>query len=63
MNGFWAWLHLLDQSQLQTTSDPKTFQITFILDGNQAVYQLIADNPVNPYQSQLLASFRCPDSL
>lgn len=63
LNGFWAWLHLLDQSQLQATNDPKTFQVTFILDGNQAVYQLVADNPVNPYQSQLLASFRCPDSL
>lgn len=63
MNGFWAWFHLLDQSHLQTTNDPKTFQITFTLQGNQAVYQLVADNPVNPYQPQLLASFRCPNSL
>ena len=61
--GFWSWLHILDQSHLQTTNDPKTFQVTFTVAGNQAVFQLVADHPVNPYQPQLLSSFRCPDSL
>lgn len=63
VEGFWAWLRLLDASKLQATNDPKVFQVTFSLDDNQAVFQLTADNAVNPYQSQLLASFRCPDSL
>lgn len=61
--GFWSWFHLLDESQIQSTNDPKIFQVTFTLDNNQAVYQLVADNPVNPYQPQLLSSFRCPDNL
>ncbi len=61
--GPWAWLHLLDQSRVQATSDPKTFQMSFTLNGNRAQYQVTADNPVNPYQTQLLSAFRCPDSL
>lgn len=62
--GDWAWLHLLDQSaDIQTTQDPTIFQVTFRLNNNEAHYQLKADNPVNPYQPQLLNAFRCAAKL
>lgn len=61
--GLWAWLRWVYQSHIKMLSDPQTFQITFKLRGNEARYQLKADNPVNPYLPHVLAAFRCPTNL
>lgn len=63
LTGPWAWLHLVKQSIINSTNNPKEYQITFTLKGNTARYQLRTDNPINPYQAQILWSFRAPDSL
>ncbi|OGT49147.1 MAG: hypothetical protein A3F17_06745 [Gammaproteobacteria bacterium RIFCSPHIGHO2_12_FULL_41_15] len=61
--GSWAWLHLISQSHLHMTDDPKQFQLTFTLSGNEAHYQLTTDNPISPYLPGVLFAFRCPKSL
>lgn len=61
--GPWAWLHLISQSTIESTNNPKQYQITFTLKDNKARYQLLADSPINPYQAQILHAFRMPDEL
>ncbi|OGT66409.1 MAG: hypothetical protein A3J38_07655 [Gammaproteobacteria bacterium RIFCSPHIGHO2_12_FULL_45_9] len=61
--GTWGWLRLLDTARIQPTIDPRVFEVTLNVDNLEIVYQLTADNPVNPYTSGLLSAFRCPDSL
>jgi type VI secretion system protein ImpL len=60
--GAWAWLHLLDTATIKPSSDPRSYEVTFNLKGNQADYQLTADNPINPYLPNVLGAFRCPVS-
>lgn len=63
LRGPWAWLHLIQKSQIKTTKDPKTFKLVINLEGNTAHYQLTADNPINPYPPSVLYMFRCPGTL
>jgi len=61
--GPWAWLRVVSQSILESTNNPQEYQITFTLNKDKARYQLIADNPINPYQTQILSAFRAPNTL
>lgn len=61
--GPWAWLRLLNASTIQSSSNPQQFQVTFRLGNTQAIYQMIATNPVNPYLPNVLAGFRFDDKL
>lgn len=58
--GEWAWQKILGKATLQSTSDPQHYQVTFKLDNHQAVFDLIADNPINPYLPNILTGFRIP---
>jgi type VI protein secretion system component VasK len=60
---FTALFRLLDQSNLQTSTDTKNFQLTFDLNGNAVRYQLFAANPINPFIPGILEGFRCPEQL
>lgn len=59
--GPWAWLRLIDQSHLKNTSEPKVFRVTFQVEGQEAEFELTAENAVNPYQGEFLSAFRCPE--
>jgi type VI secretion system IcmF/VasK family protein len=61
--GPWAWFKLLDKAQIKPMEDPKQFQLNFNIDGTEAKILLLADNPINPFISNVLEGFRCPDSL
>ena len=61
--GPWAWFKLLDKINLQSTSNPKQYNLTFDLDGNSAKYQLLTNNVVNPFIRGILDVFRCPEKL
>lgn len=61
--GEWAWLRLLNESNLQSGTSPQDFIVTFKLKDNTASYQLTADNPINPYLPNLLGQFRCSTSI
>lgn len=61
--GPWAWYHLLNQAIVQPTKNPKRFKVTFRLGHDEMQYQLIANNPANPFLPDLLYAFRCPESL
>ncbi|WP_423063538.1 ImcF-related family protein [Candidiatus Paracoxiella cheracis] len=61
--GPWAWLHLINQSTIESTNNPEEYQVTFTLKDNKARYQLVADSPVNPYQTEIVSAFRAPDTL
>ncbi len=61
--GSWAWLRILDHATITPSSDSRLFKVDFTLKNNDATYQLIADNPINPYIPNVLDGFRCPETL
>ncbi len=61
--GPWAWLRLLNTATLGSTTNARVFTVTFKLAGQSASFELIADNPINPYLPGILYQFRCPKSL
>ena len=61
--GPWAWLRLIKGATLKATNNPSVFNVTFDIDGTQAIYKLTTDNPINPYETEVLSQFRCPDKL
>jgi len=63
LNGPWGWFRLLDRSQLQPTQDPRKFKVTFDIDGNEAKYQLVTKDQINPFIPDIIGSFRIPESL
>ena len=62
-DGVWAWLKILNESNLTATNDIKQFNLTFSLDGNSIKYKLTATEAINPFIPNIINSFRCPDEL
>ncbi len=63
LHGPWAWFLLLDRSELKPSQDPRQYQLIFHLNKQRARFQLIANNRVNPFVSNILGQFRCPKKL
>ena len=61
--GPWAWLKVLDKSNLVRTSLRDVFMITFQIEGYTAKYELRAYSVFNPFNLPELQQFRCPGSL
>lgn len=61
--GDWAWFKLLDKANLQSTTNPRQFNLTFDLNGNSVKYKLLANDLVNPFIRGIVTAFRCPDKL
>jgi type VI secretion system protein ImpL len=61
--GPWAWLKVLDKSNLERTSLRDVFRITFQIDSYTAKYELRAYSVFNPFNLPELQQFRCPGSL
>jgi type VI secretion system protein ImpL len=63
LQGPWALFRLFDKTNLQTTSNPRLFKLTFDLNGSSAEYKLLAENIVNPFIPGIVNVFRCPEKL
>lgn len=61
--GPWAWFRMIDKSNLVSSSNTKSFTLTFDLNGNAAKYELSTDEPINPFIPEIINNFRCPDQL
>ncbi len=61
--GDWAWLHLLDASNLSKGSNSSTYNATFKVGSRKVQYQLTAKTAANPFNTGLLRGYRCPQRL
>ncbi|WP_188151047.1 type VI secretion system membrane subunit TssM [Teredinibacter waterburyi] len=67
--GPWAWFRLMDASDLKNTTRSNVYQITFRVgdardpDSRSIVYEGRAKSVKNPFASNVLSSFRCPESI
>jgi type VI secretion system protein ImpL len=61
--GPWAWIKVLELSNLERTSLRDVFLITFRIEGFTAKYELRAYSVFNPFNLPELQQFRCPGSL
>lgn len=61
--GPWAWFHLLDQTDIETTASPNHFYLNFKQNDDIGRFELTTDNRANPYLPNILTEFRLPESL
>ncbi|WP_370981198.1 type VI secretion system membrane subunit TssM [Agaribacterium sp. ZY112] len=61
--GDWAWLRLLDNSQLSNTNNNNVRKVVFNENGRSAEFKLYASSSVNPFDLGLLRNYRCPQGL
>jgi type VI secretion system protein ImpL len=73
--GPWAWFRLLDNSSLRKTSNSSIYQVTFGIDDGLAstnatsspmhsiTYEIKVKSVNNPFNRNLLGSFRCPERI
>lgn len=60
-DGSWAFMRLIDQGKLETTSAGERFKLNFTLDGKAVVMDLKASSVINPFNRAALEQFRCLD--
>ena len=61
--GPWAWFRLLNKSHLNNTSNRAVYEVNFARDELSATFELRAKSVINPFAEDLLAGFRCQESL
>ena len=61
--GDWAWMHLLDASSLRKGSNSSTYNATFKVGSRKVQYQLTSKTAANPFNTELLRGYRCPQRL
>jgi type VI secretion system protein ImpL len=62
-SGPWGWFRLLDRSRLEASGTREQFDVTFSVGGRNARFRLAATSAFNPFGSDLLRAFRCPETL
>jgi type VI secretion system protein ImpL len=62
-DGPWALNKLLDKADIQSTSLPERFTVTFQIEGRTATFELRASSVFNPFRLPALERFQCPDRL
>lgn len=63
LEGPWAWLHLLDQSELIAGSSPDRFNLRLKLGAASISYELRAASAFNPFKRSVLSGFSLPEHL
>lgn len=61
--GPWGIFRLFDRASIQPISGSGKFQLTFNLQGRAVSFELRPNSAVNPFQSDELQHFRCPQNL
>lgn len=62
-NSPWAWLKLLDKSNLRSLNNSQHYELVFDLNGNAVKYHLTTEQPINPFIPNIVNNFRCPANL
>lgn len=64
VNSPWGWFRLIDTiGNIQPTQNGRKFQLSFTTEGYGANFDLIADQPLNPFIPDMLTTFSCPEQL
>ncbi|WP_299594477.1 type VI secretion system membrane subunit TssM [uncultured Microbulbifer sp.] len=61
--GDWAWYRLIENSRLQRGRSSNEYLITFTESSRSAQFRVIASSAYNPFDKNLLAGYRCPQTL
>ncbi len=61
--GTWAWFRLIDANKLLTTQNPQVFSLQLGLHKLNTKFILQTTHPFNPFIPDVVAGFRCPESL
>lgn len=61
--GPWAWLQLLDSSQVRRGGSPDRFRVMFEVNGYRAEFDVRSDSVINPFFLPELERFRCRERL
>jgi type VI secretion system protein ImpL len=62
-SGAWDWFRLLDRSRIEASGVREQFDVTFSVGGRSARFRLAATSASNPFGSDMLRGFRCPEEL
>ena len=61
--GDWAWYRLIANSKLQRGRSSNEYLITFTESSRSAQFRIVASSAYNPFDKNLLAGYRCPQTL
>jgi type VI secretion system protein ImpL len=61
--GPWALFRMLDRTQVDATTQPERFNVTFNVDGRKAVFEVTTSSVQNPFRLRDLEQFQCPTRL
>lgn len=61
--GPWAFFRLIDQFEVQPSTQPERFAVVLNVDGRRAKMEVISGSAINPLRLRELQTFRCPQSL
>jgi type VI secretion system protein ImpL len=61
--GPWALFRLIDQFEVQPSTQPERFTVVLNLDGRRARMEVISASALNPLRLRELQTFRCPQTL
>lgn len=61
--GDWAVFRLFDDATIASSQNTQLYQLTFNVDNKEVSYELLADQPVNPFIPDFISAFRSPEQL
>ncbi|MBV8605535.1 MAG: type VI secretion system membrane subunit TssM [Pelomonas sp.] len=62
-DGPWALMRLINQFEVQPSSQPERFTVIITVDGKHAKLEFVSGSAINPLRMRELQQFRCPTSL
>lgn len=62
-DGPWAFLRLLQESEINPTRQSNVYRVTFSSLGRKSTWEVTAQSANNPFRDQVIAQYRAPESL
>lgn len=62
-DGPWAFMRLLQESEVSPTRRSNVYQITFQTLGRKSTWEVTAKSANNPFRDQVIDNYRCPEAL
>ena len=62
-DGPWAFFRLLQESNVEATRRSNVYRVTFSTLGRKATWEVTAKSSTNPFKSNAISRYRCPETL
>jgi type VI secretion system protein ImpL len=62
-DGPWAFMRLLQESQIIPARQSNVFRVTFTSLGRKSTWEITAESANNPFRDPIISSYRAPESL